>query len=213
MDLFKKMTGDKVQSEEGDSSMFAGFLEYFGEKPIEVSDEEDPYNAFIDQFEGRSFGGGVLKVVEWADIPKWKEDILGVCLRRSEDGFRPFGYNWLGQFFAIDDQEGKGHVIIIDTDTTAYTDMGFLEYLNVELPENPERSLHVTQYGEWVASHGPVGPGECVGYKVPFFLGGDDSPDNMEVIDMDVYWTMTGQLWRAYLGLPEDTKIGNVSFE
>ena len=213
LDLFKKMTGDKVQSEEGDSSMFAGFLECFGEKPIEISDEKDPYNAFIDHFEGRSFGGGVFKVVERADIPKWKEDILGLCLRRSEDGFRLFGYNWLGQFFAIDDQEGKGHVIIIDTDTTAYTDMGFLEYLNDELPENPERSLHVTQYGEWVASHGPVDPGECVGYKVPLFLGGDDSPDNMEVIDMDVYWTMTGQLWRAYLGLPEGTKIGNVSFE
>lgn len=206
LDLFKKMTGDKVQSEEGDSSMFAGFLECFGEKPIEISDEKDPYNAFIDHFEGRSFGGGVFKVVERADIPKWKEDILGLCLRRSEDGFRLFGYNWLGQFFAIDDQEGKGHVIIIDTDTTAYTDMGFLEYLNDELPENPERSLHVTQYGEWVASHGPVDPGECVGYKVPFFLGGDDSPDNMEVIDMDVYWTMTGQLWRAYLGCPREPR-------
>lgn len=52
LDLFKKMTGDKVQSEEGDSSMFAGFLECFGEKPIEISDEKDPYNAFIDHFEG-----------------------------------------------------------------------------------------------------------------------------------------------------------------
>lgn len=52
-----------------------------------------------------------------------------------------------------------------------------------------------------------------MGYKVPFFLGGEDSPDNMEVIDSDVYWTMTGQLWRAYLGLPEGAKIGNVTFE
>ena len=67
LDLFKKMTGDKVQSEEGDSSMFAGFLECFGEKPIEISDEKDPYNAFIDHFEGRSFGGGVFKVVERAE--------------------------------------------------------------------------------------------------------------------------------------------------
>lgn len=30
---------------------------------------------------------------------------------------------------------------------------------------------------------------------------------------MDVYWTMTGRLWRAYLGLPEGTEIGNVTFE
>lgn len=199
----------------GADGMFAGFLEYFGEELVEVPDGEDPYDTFLDQFGGRSFGGGVLKVMERSDIPLYKDAIMGICFKFSGDDFRPFAYNWLGQIFMIDDREGRGHVMImrIDTITTAYTDTGFLEYLNDELPENPERSLHVTQYGEWAASHGPVGPGECVGYKVPFFLGGDDSPDNMEVIDMDVYWTMTGQLWRAYLGLPEGTEIGSVTIE
>ena len=203
------------ESLKGANGMFAGFLRYFGEKPIEISDGRDPYDVFIDHFGGRSFGGGELKVIERTDIPLYKDAIMGICFKFSGDDFRPFAYNWLGQIFLIDDRENRGCVLImrIDTVTTAYTDMGFLEYLNDELPENPERSLHVTQYGEWVASHGSVGPGECVGYKVPFFLGGDDSPDNMEVVDMDVYWTMTGQLWRAYLGLPEGTKIGNVSFE
>lgn len=155
------------ESLKGANRMFAGFLRYFGEKPIEISDERDPYDVFIDHFGGRSFGGGELKVIERTDIPLYKDAIMGICFKFSGDDFRPFAYNWLGQIFLIDDRENRGCVLImrIDTVTTAYTDMGFLEYLNDELPENPERSLHVTQYGEWVASHGPVGPGECVGYK------------------------------------------------
>ena len=53
----------------------------------------------------------------------------------------------------------------------------------------------------------------CVGYRIPLFLGGDDSLENMEVSDMEVYWDMTDQLWEAVKDLPEGTKIGNVSFE
>lgn len=45
------------------------------------------------------------------------------------------------------------------------------------------------------------------------FLGGEDSLENMEVSDMEVYWDMTDQLWEAVKDLPEGTKIGNVSFE
>lgn len=55
--------------------------------------------------------------------------------------------------------------------------------------DRAERSLHVTRYGEWAAPpRGPVGPGECVGYKVPFFLGGDDSPTTWR----SSTWTSTG---------------------
>ena len=41
----------------------------------------------------------------------------------------------------------------------------------------------------------------------------EDSLENMEVSDMEVYWDMTDQLWEAVKDLPEGTKIGNISFE
>ena len=49
-------------------------------------------------------------------------------------------------------------------------------------------------YREWLEGHAPVGRMECVGYKVPLFLGGEDSLEKMEVSDMEVYWDMTDQL-------------------
>lgn len=58
-----------------------------------------------------------------------------------------------------------------------------------------------------------MGRMECAGYRIPLFLDGEDSLENMEVSDMEVYWDMTDQLWEAVKDLPEGTKIGNVSFE
>ncbi|WP_431278627.1 T6SS immunity protein Tdi1 domain-containing protein [Leifsonia poae] len=40
----------------------------------------------------------------------------------------------------------------------------------------------------------PLAFDECVGYEVPLFLGGGDEIDNLQVADMEVYWTLTGQL-------------------
>jgi hypothetical protein len=34
----------------------------------------------------------------------------------------------------------------------------------------------------------------CVATKVPFFLGGKDSVENLEIIDLEVYWSLSGQL-------------------
>jgi hypothetical protein len=33
-----------------------------------------------------------------------------------------------------------------------------------------------------------------VGYRVPLFLRGQDDIANLELVDIDVYWTIVGQL-------------------
>ncbi len=35
---------------------------------------------------------------------------------------------------------------------------------------------------------------ECIGYKVPLFLGGKDNMENYDRIDLEVYWQMQNQL-------------------
>lgn len=80
-------------------------------------------------------------------------------------------------------------------------------------PAYADACLDSEIYADWLASHPPVGPMECAGYRIPLFLGGEDSLENMEVSDMEVYWDMTDQLWEAVKDLPEGTKIGNISFE
>ena len=52
---------------------------------------------------------------------------------------------------------------------------------------------------------------ECVGYKTPLFLGGKDVMDNLEILNLDVYWTLTAQLIRKARGLPLGTVLGNIT--
>jgi hypothetical protein len=43
---------------------------------------------------------------------------------------------------------------------------------------------------------------ECIGYKVPLFLGGKDTTDNFEIADLEVYWEITCQLYHQVKDLP-----------
>jgi Domain of unknown function (DUF1851) len=56
----------------------------------------------------------------------------------------------------------------------------------------------------------PLGTMQCTGYKVPLFLGGKDPAENLEVIDLEVYWSLSGQLRQGTQTLPPGTSIGQV---
>ena len=139
------------------------------------------------------------------------------CFTKLRGEFNLIGYDWMGRCFAVDqrDGDGKGLVVLLEIATL---DMYYIEkdvaaFLNEVMPNQSEACLEVGRYQEWLEGHAPVGRMECVGYRIPLFLGGDDSLENMEVSDMEVYWDMTDQLWEAVKDLPEGTKIGNVTFE
>ena len=57
----------------------------------------------------------------------------------------------------------------------------------------------------------PLKADECVGYRVPLFLGGQDVVDNLEVSDLGVYWSLCAQLRQGTRDLPTGTSIGSVS--
>lgn len=53
---------------------------------------------------------------------------------------------------------------------------------------------HLENWNDWLASGG-LHPtyGQCIGYKVPLFLGGKDDVSNLELSDLDVYWYAISQ--------------------
>jgi hypothetical protein len=59
----------------------------------------------------------------------------------------------------------------------------------------------------------PLDSGECAGYQVPPFLGGKDTIDNLEVINLEVYWSLCGQLRLGIKRLPTGTTIRQVSID
>ena len=165
-DLFKRKKG-RPGSMEGEPSMFAGFLEYFGEAPVFVGGATDPYDAFIDSLGGRSFGDGVFRVFERGDLERWHRVVSG-CFTKLRGEFILIGYDWMGRCFAVDqrDGDGKGLVVLLEIATL---DMYYIEkdvsaFLNEVMPNQSEACLEVGRYREWLEGHAPVGRMECVGY-------------------------------------------------
>lgn len=165
---------------------------------------------------GRSFGNGIFKSFGRSDLSKWYDIVDCPLFSRLKGRFKVFGYDWRGRVFAVNQSDDDcGNVILLNPGNLKFLYIGcpLLEFLNNEIPAYADACLDSDIYADWLASHAPVGRMECAGYRIPLFLGGEDSLENMEVSDMEVYWDMTDQLWEAVKDLPEGTKIGNISFE
>jgi hypothetical protein len=53
----------------------------------------------------------------------------------------------------------------------------------------------------------------CIGYKKPLFLGGVDWIENLETIDMDVYWTVTAPIIAKAIQVGIGGVIGRIEIE
>lgn len=108
----------------------------------------------------------------------------------------PFGYDWLGRIFAAD---GELNAKMYDVATNEVFIIADIEnFFKTELAECADDLICADLYEEWLQSGGEKPTADhCIGYKVPLFLGGEDEFDNYELSDIDVYWTITGQLKNA----------------
>jgi len=60
---------------------------------------------------------------------------------------------------------------------------------------------------------GSLVAGECYSCKTPLSLGGQLEADNFERTDLQVHYSILGQLHRQTKHLPPGTKIGNIKIE
>jgi hypothetical protein len=115
-----------------------------------------------------------------------------------------FAADWMGRLFATNTSEldGGGCATIVCLDlaepSSFTTEANFTKFHDVVAVEQMDALLNLNQYREWVASGPSPGDGvRCVGYKVPLFLGGEDSAANMELSDRSVYLSTLAELWLA----------------
>jgi hypothetical protein len=88
----------------------------------------------------------------------------------------------------------------------------FDEFHARELVEHADACVALSFYKRWIAGGGATPTyNQCIGYKRPLYLGGIDELENLEVSDLDVYWTISAQLLAKTRGLPPGTRIGRVS--
>lgn len=135
-DLFKRKKGQRGPAE-GDPTMFAEFLEYFGEAPVLEDGAADPYDAFIDGLGGRSFGNGVFKSFGRSDLSKWYDIVDCPLFSRLKGRFKVFGCDWRGRVFAVNQSDDDcGNVILLNPGDLKFLYIGcpLLEFLNSEIP-------------------------------------------------------------------------------
>ncbi|WEK45896.1 MAG: DUF1851 domain-containing protein [Candidatus Andeanibacterium colombiense] len=128
-----------------------------------------------------------------------------------------FGADWMGRQFATDKarifagvpqvlmlEPGTGEALEIPVDVRAFHEE--------ELVQEADAAAAYSFFKQWLATGGTTPEyDECVGYEKPLYLGGEDTVANLELVDFDVYWTISAQLLAQVRGLPVGMRIGGLS--
>ena len=175
------------------------------------------YAEFAAEFAGASFGGGVYRVHDDQSGPRGLA-LIAEAFPEFASRVTPFGYDWLGRQFAVDRgriHAGQPQVLLLEPGTGEALEipLPFEAFHDEELIDHADAALAVEFFEAWAASSGQVRlqRDQCVGYRVPLFLGGQDVVENLELSDLDLYWSICGQLRRGVLDLPPGTSINQVA--
>jgi hypothetical protein len=171
-----------------------------------------PVHELLKAIGGLSFNGGLYRTHLLKDVPDWNATIA-TAWTETAGKVCCFGYDWLGRQFAL---YRDSIVLQFNAGDPEFVEIpGDLEaFHNEVLVDMAEPALAVAFYEAWKAPGGAVPKhDECIGYKRPLFLGGDDWIENLEVIDLDVYWTVTAPLIAQARKVGVGGVIGKIEFE
>jgi hypothetical protein len=169
----------------------------------------------LKRFAGTTFGGGLYRVATPKQM-RGATDFIKTAHPGAAGKTLGFGYDWMGNIFAIDVSRraragfavrlflpGSGEILETEADV--------LTLHEHEFAEDREGSLSEILFKSWLETAGAApGPDQCVGFKKPLFLGGEETIANLELCDLDVYWTLTAQMLDRIRGLPPGTRIRKV---
>lgn len=165
------------------------------------------------KFGGVSFNNGAYRIVSPKNM-KAANDAVALAFPEYKGAATVFGYDWLGNCFCYDLK--KTDVLICEwgNNETYSTSCTLYNFHNRELIDHPDNALMMNFYRTWLGKNNrPPWVDQCVGYKKPLFLGGEDEVANLQTNNLEVYWSVTAQQIDKVRDLPPGTKIGKVSIE
>ena len=164
---------------------FLNHLKYEGKRTFPDTE------TFYSEMNGKTFGNGIYRLFAKDECDKWTK-IVEESFPKYKGNIEVFGYDWLGRIFAT--KKTKGTSLLFEPGTGDVFDVpvGFAEFHDVELVEYYQDCLAAKFFDEWFSKNDNyiLKSTECVGYKIPLFLNGDDNITNVEVSDMEVYWEL-----------------------
>jgi hypothetical protein len=203
------------------------FLDAFSETATVESGSMDPstlarvdsdFIYCIEQLGGKSYCGGLYRLFSGDRIGEASEAIQRV-FPEFRGKITVFGYDWLGRHFAVDNRRiENGQPLVLMLEVGAGEAMQIptpiIEFHNTELVEYADDALARQFFEKWKSFHpSPIGHDRCAGYKIPLFLGGRDTVDNLELIDLSVYVEICGQLRNQIKKLPAGQTIRDIAIK
>jgi Domain of unknown function (DUF1851) len=173
---------------------------------------------WMDQAGGRTYENGLYRV-HTKESARAADALARAAFPEFAGRLACFGYDWLGRQFATDMARGSGgdpEVLMFEPGTGEVLEIPvpFSAFHDGELVDYGEEALARGFFVQWLQTGGPSPKlNECIGYRKPLFLGGQDVVANLELSDLDVYWTIMGQLRRRAMRLPEGTPVSHVRGE
>jgi hypothetical protein len=174
------------------------------------------YPELAGRYAGCSFENGIYRLHDAGTGPRG-EAWIAQSFPQFAARARPFGYDWLGRQFAVDCgrlEGGEPLVLLFEPGTGEALEIPFsFTGFHEQLGELREPALAGSFFASWSQANPdalPLEVSQCVGYKVPLFLSGKDALENLEVVDLEVYWSLTGQLRHGTRTLPPGASIGKV---
>ncbi len=178
----------------------------------------DPQTSLVQMLGGCTFERGLYRVHS-ASSAIAANGLVADAFPDFRGRFSCFGFDWLGRQFATDRARGESsdpEVLMFEPGTGEALEIPvpFSRFHDEELIEYAEAVLAASFFANWIATQtNALDFDECVGYRTPLFLGGEDALSNLEVSDIDVYWTIMGQLRVKAMNITPGTPITNVHGE
>lgn len=178
--------------------------------------EGSPLSTIEHALGGCSFQGGLYRVFTAEQMTSFTE-LGAVAFPEFAGRIQCFGMDWMGRLFATDSARGlreDPEVLMLEPGTGEVLEIpvALSKFHDEELVDFADAALAVDFYQAWLAKGGRApAMDECVGYRTPLFLGGVDGITNLEIGDVDVYWTIAAQLLAKTRGLPIGTPITNLN--
>lgn len=206
--------------------MYERFISAFPPNPLEVvrpyTDSQleavEGFRALTNLGAGVSFGDGIVHIHSEDEMLRARE-LIEEEFPEYGGIVRPIAKDWLGRQVAALFSSPAGsfsQLLLIEPGSgeAFQIDCGLVELFDVELEADPVTYLASDLFEQWRGTGvGVPAGGQCVGFKVPLFLGGAGSVDNLEIVDEQVYWSLCGQLRAKVNGRPPGTSFGGVGIE
>lgn len=171
-------------------------------------------NTLFAECAGVSINNGLYRIHSYSSSEYWS-DILQRFFAQIKKPVLPFGYDWLGRQYAV--VNGIDNVLLMFDPSTieCYQISGnVVDFHNTDLVTDREETVSESSFNGALEKikASELYVDQCIGYKVPLFLGGSDDASNYEISDMRVYWDIQYQIFEQIKNLPPGTKIDAIKF-